>query len=80
MSRASGGTTCPLCGKYSSLTVRRTLYRHAGSVSFLTRPGFMTCRASGFSPETATVMRKNKDAGRHAYRNEDGSWIPGGDE
>lgn len=75
MSRASGGTTCPLCKRYASLTVRGMLYVHKGNVSYVVGTGFMDCRASGFSLEMADLMRANKDAGRHPYRCEDGTWI-----
>ena len=74
MSRASSGMLCPLCGKYSSVC-REKFWRHAGDVPYVYGTGFMDCRASGFSPEMAALMRVNKDAGRHAYRCEDGTWI-----
>lgn len=72
---AAGGMLCPLCGKYASFTLRGRLYRHRGEVAQLISPGFMECRASGFTVDQATVMKANKDAGRHSFRNADGSWI-----
>ena len=75
MGRASSGGTCPLCGKYASFTVTGKLYRHRGSVRAMIGAGFRECRASGTTLEIAGRMRVNLDAGRHAYRNEDGSWI-----
>jgi hypothetical protein len=51
------------------------LYVHKGNVSYVVGTGFMECRASGFSPEMAERMRTNQDAGRHAYRCADGTWI-----
>lgn len=74
MSAASAGMLCPLCKKYSSMC-RGKFWRHAGNVSYVIGSGFMDCRASGFSFEMATLMRANKDAGRHPYRCEDGTWI-----
>lgn len=75
MSRASGGGSCPLCGNYASFTTKGKLYVHRGAVRRLTTPGFQECRASGQTREYAQVMRINKDAGRHPFRNADGSWL-----
>ena len=74
MSAASSGMLCPLCMKYSSMS-RGKFWRHAGNVAYAYGSGFMDCRASGFSIEMATLMRANKDAGRHPCRCEDGTWI-----
>jgi hypothetical protein len=73
--RAGSGGTCPLCRNYASFTVTGRLYRHKG-VSMA--PGGwsqLDCRASGATLEVAYRLRVNRDAGRHAHRNEDGSWL-----
>lgn len=74
---AARGMTCPLCRKYASITARGTLYQHKGDIRYLVSSRFAECLASKASPEMAEMMRQNRDAGRHAYRCEDGTWIGG---
>lgn len=75
MGRASAGGTCPLCRGYASFTVTGRLYRHLGNLRALTSARRLECRASGATLEVAYRLRANQDAGRHAHRNEDGSWL-----
>lgn len=69
------GRTCPLCQKFATLTSRGILSTHLGDVRYLVSSRFAECLASKASPEMAEMMRQNRDAGRHAYRCEDGTWI-----
>jgi hypothetical protein len=73
--RASSGGTCPLCGNYASFTATGKLYRHKGNQTALASARRLECRASGATFEVARRLRANRDAGRHAYRNEDGTWL-----
>lgn len=75
MGHASHGGTCPLCRNYASFTATGKLYRHPGDVRALVSNRRMECRASGATYEVAQRLRANHDAGRHAHRNEDGSWL-----
>ena len=75
MGRASSGGTCPLCRNYASFTVTGKLYQHQGNDRALASARRLGCCGSGATFEVAQRLRVNKDAGRHAYRNEDGSWL-----
>lgn len=75
MGHASSGGTCPLCRNYASFTATGKLYRHRGNDRALASARRLECRASGATFEVAQRLRANKDAGRNAYRNEDGSWL-----
>jgi hypothetical protein len=75
MGHASHGGSCPLCGNYASRTATGKLYRHKGNTPKLIAAGRVECRASGATFEVAQSLKANKDAGRHAHRNEDGSWL-----
>ena len=72
----SGGTTCPLCLNYASLTRKDKLYRHRGDAHVVIGPGYRECRASGRTYADAQIMRRNKAEGRHPQRNADGTWLP----
>jgi hypothetical protein len=72
---AGHGGTCPLCHNPVSFTATGKLYRHKGNGRALASARRLECRASGATFEVARRLRANKDAGRHAHRNEDGTWL-----
>jgi hypothetical protein len=75
MGYASHGGTCPLCGNPVSFTTTGKLYRHKGNQTALASARRLECRASGARFEVARRLRANRDAGRHAHLNEDGTWL-----
>ena len=63
-------TTCPLCGQKADVSSRGNLKDHS-SMGGQDRP----CIASGRTLKVASRMLRNRRAGRHIKRNEDGSWL-----
>lgn len=62
-------TTCPLCGRQAEVSSRGNLKDHGPGMRLTSCPAF------GRTLKVAWQMLKNRRAGRHIKRNEDGSWL-----
>lgn len=64
---AAGGTTCPYCKEYASLTVKGKLYVHKSGTLTFSGNFRLECRASRMTPSQATRLRQLVDEGTSVW-------------